>query len=95
MEPMSEKSKSQIAFERKVLYAALIDQGVDQTPSIAKETGDPIRTISKALSGLRDYGIVCEHVGGNRFGRYVIKSWGFVSRSEALRHLKAYREGHL
>lgn len=73
-------SKTKTSFYRRVYVTYLIDTGTNTVPSITDATGMPRRTAQDTILALKELGVACEFVGGNKNGLYKINDWGAISK---------------
>lgn len=89
---MTNPSKTQTAFFRRIYMLWLIDQGIDNVPAITEQTGMPRRTVQDTLKALHELGVRVAFEGANRNGGYSVIDWGPINRNwigENLPEIKA------
>ncbi|WP_373284937.1 winged helix-turn-helix domain-containing protein [Shewanella inventionis] len=88
---LSEASKSQKAFLRKLYLAHLLDEEQHNLLSLQKLTGMPRRTLQDAISAFSDIGIqvdFIQHGQRHNEGFYRISTWGPISSAWVSSHFQ-------
>lgn len=85
-------TKTKTSYYRRMYVAYLIDSGINTVPKIIEETGMPRRTAQDTINALEDLDVICEFVGANKDGYYVIKSWAAIRKEWIKTNLKHVKD---